>query len=97
MGDAVRDLTHDLCQKGMAMRRMRAKHPSWMCDMTRLLGWILGRRSGCTHMDSLHALGGRAGDAREVFALEAHDGAEHAMVQPPDRARWLKKGEVLLG
>ncbi len=26
-------------------------------------------------------LGGRAGDAREVFTLEAHDEAEHAMVQ----------------
>ena len=34
MGNAVRELTHDLCQRGPAMRKLRAEHPSW----TRNLG-----------------------------------------------------------
>jgi hypothetical protein len=29
MGDAVRKLTHDLCQRGPAMRKKRAEHPSY--------------------------------------------------------------------
>jgi hypothetical protein len=44
MGDAVRELTHDLCQRGPAMRKLRAEHPSW----TRDLGKLLNRRGACT-------------------------------------------------
>ena len=40
MGDATRELTHDLCQRGPAMRKLRAEHLSWMQDMTKLFGWI---------------------------------------------------------
>jgi hypothetical protein len=29
MDDAVRELTHNLCQRGPAMRQRRAEHPSW--------------------------------------------------------------------
>ncbi len=28
MGDAVRELTHDLCQRDPAIRKLRAEHPS---------------------------------------------------------------------
>ena len=44
MGDAVRELTHDLCQRGPAMRKQRAEHPSWNRDMGKLFGWITGRK-----------------------------------------------------
>ncbi len=30
MGDAVRELTHALCQRGPAMRKLRGEHRSWM-------------------------------------------------------------------
>ena len=40
MGDAVRELTHDLFQRGPAMRKLRAEHPSGIQDMGKLYGWI---------------------------------------------------------
>ena len=43
MGDAVRELTHDLCQRGPVIRKMKAEHPVWLRDMTRLFGWKSGR------------------------------------------------------
>jgi hypothetical protein len=42
MGDAVRELTHDLYQRGPAMQKLRAEHPSWTWDMSKLFGWITG-------------------------------------------------------
>ena len=44
MGDAVRELTHDLCQRGPEIRKLRAKHPLWTRDMTKLFGWLSGRK-----------------------------------------------------
>jgi hypothetical protein len=44
MGDAVRELAHDLCQRGLAMRKLRAEHPSWTWDMLKLFGWKTGRK-----------------------------------------------------
>jgi hypothetical protein len=44
MGDAVRELTHDLCQRGPAMRKLRAEHPSWTQDLGKLFGWMTGRK-----------------------------------------------------
>ena len=44
MGDAVRELTHDLCQRGPAMRKKRAEHPSYARDMGKLFGWVTGRK-----------------------------------------------------
>ncbi len=44
MGNAVRELMHELCQRGSAMRQMRAEHPSWLRDMTRLFGWFTNRK-----------------------------------------------------
>jgi hypothetical protein len=44
MGDAVRELMHDLCQRGPVMRKLRAEHPSWMRDMSKLIDWITGRK-----------------------------------------------------
>jgi hypothetical protein len=44
MGDAVRELTHDLCQRGPAMRKLRAEHPSWTRDLGKLFGWVTGRK-----------------------------------------------------
>ena len=49
MGNAVRELTHDLCQRGPAMRQRRAEHPSWTRDMSKLLGWNAGRK---VHLDA---------------------------------------------
>ncbi len=46
VGDAVWELMHELCQRGPAMRQMRAEHPSWTRDMTRLFGWFTGRKIG---------------------------------------------------
>jgi hypothetical protein len=43
-GDAVRELTHDLCQRGPAMRKLRAEHPSWTRDMSKLFGWKTFRK-----------------------------------------------------
>ena len=42
MGDAVRELTQALCQRGPAMRKLRAEHPSWTRDMSKLFSWITG-------------------------------------------------------
>ncbi len=44
MGNAVRELTHDLCQRGISMRKLRAEHPSWTQDMGKLFGWVTGRK-----------------------------------------------------
>jgi hypothetical protein len=44
MGDAVRELAHNLCQRGPAMRKLRAEHPSWTRDMSKLFGWKTGRK-----------------------------------------------------
>jgi hypothetical protein len=44
MGDAVRELAHDLCWRGPAMRKLRAEHPSWTWDMSKLFGWKTGRK-----------------------------------------------------
>jgi hypothetical protein len=44
MGNAVRELTHNLCQRGLAMQKLRAKHSSWTRDMSKLFGWIIGRK-----------------------------------------------------
>jgi hypothetical protein len=44
MGNAVRELTHDLCQRGPAMRKLRAEHPSWTRDLGKLFGWVTGRK-----------------------------------------------------
>ncbi len=38
MGDAVRELALDLCQRGLAMGKLRAEHPSWTWDMSKLFG-----------------------------------------------------------
>ena len=44
MGNAVRELTHNLCQRGPAMRKLRAEHSSWTRDMAKLFGWVIGRK-----------------------------------------------------
>jgi hypothetical protein len=44
MGNAVRKLMHDLCQRGPALRKLRAEHPSWTRDMAKLFGWVIGRK-----------------------------------------------------
>ncbi len=38
MGDTVRELTHDLCQRGPAMQKLGAEHPSWTRDLGSCLG-----------------------------------------------------------
>ena len=38
MGNAVRELTHDLCKRGPAMQKLRAEHPSWTRDMGKCMG-----------------------------------------------------------
>ncbi len=42
MGNAVRELTHDLCQRGLAMQKLKAEHLSKTRDMSKLFGWITG-------------------------------------------------------
>jgi hypothetical protein len=44
MGNAVRELAHDLCQRGPAMRKLRAEHPSWTWDISKLFGWKTVRK-----------------------------------------------------
>ena len=44
MGNAVRELTQNLCQRGPAMQKLRAEHPSWTWDMSKLFGWITVRK-----------------------------------------------------
>ena len=39
-GNAVRELTHNLCQRGPVMRKLSAEHQCWMRDMSKLFGWI---------------------------------------------------------
>jgi hypothetical protein len=43
MGNAVRELAHGLCQRGPAMPKLRAEHPSWTRDMSKLFEWITVR------------------------------------------------------
>ncbi len=42
MGNAVRESAHDLCQRGPAIGKLRAEHPSWTWDMSKLFGWKTG-------------------------------------------------------
>jgi hypothetical protein len=44
MGNAVRELAHGLCQRGPAMQKLRAEHPSWTWDMSKLFGWKTGQK-----------------------------------------------------
>ena len=44
MGNTVRELTHDQCQRGLVMQKLRAEHSRWTWDMGKLLGWITGRK-----------------------------------------------------
>ncbi len=44
MGNAVRESAHNLCQRGPAMWKLRAEHPSWTRDMLKLFGWKTGRK-----------------------------------------------------
>jgi hypothetical protein len=44
MGNAMRELMHNLCPRGPAMRTLRAEHPSWTRDILKLFGWITGRK-----------------------------------------------------
>ena len=44
MGYAMRELAHDLCQRGPAMQKLRAEHPSWTWDMSKLFGWKTGQK-----------------------------------------------------
>jgi hypothetical protein len=38
MGNAMRELTHDLCQRGPLMWKLRAEHPSWTWNVGKFLG-----------------------------------------------------------
>jgi hypothetical protein len=49
MGNAVRELTHNLCQRCPAMRKLRAEHPSWTQEMGKLFGWVTGRKDLVQH------------------------------------------------
>ena len=49
VGNAVRELMYDLCQRGSVMRKLRAEHPSWTRDMSKLFGWITDRK---VHLDA---------------------------------------------
>ncbi len=44
MGNAMRELAHNLCQMGLVMRKLRAEHPSWTWDMLKLFRWKAGRK-----------------------------------------------------
>jgi hypothetical protein len=44
MGDAVRELAHNLCQRGPAMQKLRAEHSSWTRDMLKLFEWKTCRK-----------------------------------------------------
>ena len=44
MGNAVGELTHDLCQRGPEIRKLQAEHPSWTWDMTKLFGWLSSQK-----------------------------------------------------
>ena len=44
MGNAVGELTHDLCQRGPAMWKLRAEHLSWTQDMSELFSWITSQK-----------------------------------------------------
>ena len=44
MSNVMRELTHNLCQRGLPMRKRRAQHPSWTPDMRKLFGWIAGQK-----------------------------------------------------
>jgi len=38
MGDVVRDLMHELYQRGPGMQKLRAEPPSWKRDMSKIFG-----------------------------------------------------------
>ena len=38
IGNAVRELTHNLCQRGLVIQKLRAEHPSWTRHMSKLFG-----------------------------------------------------------
>ncbi len=40
MGNAVRELTHNLCKRGPEIRKFIVEHPSWTWDMMKLFGWL---------------------------------------------------------
>jgi hypothetical protein len=42
MGNAMRELAHDLCQRGPGMQKLRAEHPSWTRDTSKMFGWKTG-------------------------------------------------------
>jgi hypothetical protein len=44
MCHAMRELAHNLCQRGPVMRKLRAEHPSCTQDMLKLFGWKTGRK-----------------------------------------------------
>jgi hypothetical protein len=44
MGNVVRESAHDLCQRGLVMRKLRAEHPSWTRDMSKLFWWKTGQK-----------------------------------------------------
>jgi hypothetical protein len=56
MGKAVRELTHDLCQRGPAMRKKRVEHPSYARDMAKLFGWVTGRKVRSNAMGMMMAM-----------------------------------------
>jgi hypothetical protein len=40
MSKAVRELMHNLCQRGLVMQKLRDEYPSWTWNMGKLFGWI---------------------------------------------------------
>ena len=44
MGRAVRELAHDLCQRGTALRTHAANHPAHLRDMDRVEGFLSGTK-----------------------------------------------------
>jgi hypothetical protein len=67
MGNAVRELMHDLCQRGPAMRKMRAENPCFTKDVTRLSGWFTGRK---IHSDKYGFISQRAREASVEMMAE---------------------------
>ena len=44
MGDAVKEMTHALAQRGEPMRKQRAEHPAWIRPLSDPFGWMAGRK-----------------------------------------------------
>jgi hypothetical protein len=38
IGNAVRELKHDICQRGQVIQKLRVEHPTWTRDMIKLFG-----------------------------------------------------------